>query len=55
MIGFLVSFVVALAVVHWLMKFVARHSFTAFGWYRLAAGLALAGACALGWIKAGSF
>ena len=54
-IGFLVSFVVALAVVHWLMKFVAQHSFTAFGWYRLAAGLALAGACALGWIKAGSF
>ncbi len=54
-IGFIVSFVVALAVVHWLLRFVASPSFVAFGWYRLIAGLALAAAIAGGLIGTGGF
>jgi undecaprenyl-diphosphatase len=49
-IGFVVSFVVALGVVHWLLRYVARHDFRAFGWYRIAAGLLLASALALHWL-----
>ncbi|MBA2479638.1 MAG: undecaprenyl-diphosphate phosphatase [Planctomycetes bacterium] len=49
-VGFAVSFIVALAVVHWLLRFVAGHSFAGFGWYRIVAGLALAAALWLGWI-----
>jgi undecaprenyl-diphosphatase len=36
-IGFSVSFVVALAVVYWLLRFVRNHDFTVFGWYRIVA------------------
>jgi undecaprenyl-diphosphatase len=35
-VGSVVSFLVALAVVAALMKFVQRHNFTVFGWYRIA-------------------
>jgi undecaprenyl-diphosphatase len=49
-IGFVVSFFVALLVVHWLLKFVAGHDFKAFAWYRLVTGLLLAAALAAGWI-----
>ena len=55
LIGFVVSFIVALAVIHALLRFVAKHSFVIFGWYRLIAGLALAMACAFGWLGTGSF
>jgi undecaprenyl-diphosphatase len=51
-VGFAVSFLVALAVVHWLLRFVSAHSFAGFGWYRIIGGLALAGALWLGWIDA---
>ena len=54
-IGFIVSFIVGLLVVHWLLRFVAKHSFVVFGWYRLVTGLALAGAIALGWLSTGGF
>lgn len=54
-VGFVVSFIVALAVIHWLIRYVAHHSFVIFGWYRLVAGLALAGAIAAGWIGTGAF
>ncbi len=40
-IGTVVSFLVALAVVHWLLRYVATHDFRAFGWYRLGAALVL--------------
>lgn len=53
-IGFVVSFAVALAVVHWLLRFVAGHSFKVFGWYRIVAGLALIAAIWLNWIPAGT-
>ena len=54
-VGFVVSFIVALVVIHWLIRYVAHHSFVIFGWYRLIVGLALAAACALGWIGTGAF
>ncbi len=41
-IGFAVSFAVALGVVHWLLKYVASHTFRPFAWYRLAAGVVIA-------------
>lgn len=41
-IGFVVSFAVALAVVHWLLRWVTRHDFVPFAWYRIAAALVLA-------------
>lgn len=47
-IGFIVSFIVAWVVIAWLLRFVATHTFTAFGWYRIAAGLILAGLLAAG-------
>jgi undecaprenyl-diphosphatase len=37
--GFAVAFFVSLAVVAFLMKFIAKHSFEPFGWYRIAIGL----------------
>jgi len=41
-VGFVVSFFVAWVVIAWLIRFVSSHTFTAFGWYRIAAGLILA-------------
>ncbi len=35
LIGFVVSFVVALLSIVWLLRFITRHSFTVFGWYRI--------------------
>lgn len=40
-IGFIVSFVVALGVVRALLRFISRHDFTVFAWYRIAFGAAL--------------
>jgi len=34
-VGFIVSFFSALVVVRWLLQYVAKHDFTAFGWYRI--------------------
>lgn len=39
-IGFVISFIVALAVVRWLIGFVGKHGFGIFAWYRIAAGTA---------------
>lgn len=51
-VGTLVSFVVAYAVVAWLMRYVSRHPITVFVWYRWALGLALIVALSAGWISA---
>ena len=40
-IGFVAAFFSALAIVRFLLRFVARHSFIPFAWYRIAAGLLL--------------
>jgi undecaprenyl-diphosphatase len=42
LIGFAVSFVVALATVHGLLRFVRTHTFAPFGFYRIAAALGFA-------------
>jgi undecaprenyl-diphosphatase len=41
LIGFVVSFVVALVVVKWFISFLQKHSLASFGWYRITAGLLL--------------
>ncbi|KTF67226.1 undecaprenyl-diphosphate phosphatase [Sphingomonas sp. HT-1] len=45
-IGFVVSFVVALAVIKWFVGIVSKHGFTPFAWYRI-----VAGATALIWLS----
>lgn len=46
-VGFVVSFVSALLVIRWLIRFVAHNSFRGFAWYRIVFGLVL-----LGWFWA---
>ncbi len=38
-VGFVFSFAVALASVGWLLRYIKKHSFSAFGWYRIALGV----------------
>jgi undecaprenyl-diphosphatase len=40
-VGFIVSFIVALVVIHWFMAWVRRHGFAPFAVYRIVAGAAL--------------
>jgi undecaprenyl-diphosphatase len=40
-VGFLAAFVSAFLCVRWLLRFVSRHDFTPFAWYRIAFGLAV--------------
>lgn len=47
-VGFVVSFVVAFAVIRGFLAVVARYGLTPFGWYRIGAGLALIAWLALG-------
>lgn len=42
-VGFVVSFVSALAVVKWLLRYVSSNNFNAFGWYRIVFGLIILG------------
>lgn len=47
-VAFVVSAVVSFAVVKWLLSYVRTHTFTAFGWYRIALALLLFGLLATG-------
>ena len=47
-LGTVVSAVTAFVVVRWLLHFVQRHTFVAFGWYRIALGLAILGLASRG-------
>jgi undecaprenyl-diphosphatase len=38
-VGTVVSFVVALIVVRWLLRYISTHTFTPFAWYRIAFGI----------------
>lgn len=38
-VGFVVSFLSAIVVVRWLLRFVSKHDFRLFGWYRIIFGL----------------
>ena len=49
-VGFLMAFFAALVVVKPFLRFVARSGFAPFAWYRIAAGVAIFGAVALGWL-----
>ncbi len=49
-IGFILAFLAALVVVKPFLRFVARSGFGPFAWYRIAAGLAILGAVAAGWL-----
>jgi undecaprenyl-diphosphatase len=40
-VGFVVSFVSALLVIRWLLRYVASHSFRGFAWYRIVFGIIL--------------
>jgi len=40
-IGFITAFISALVVIHWLIRFVQKHDFAIFGWYRLIIGFLL--------------
>jgi undecaprenyl-diphosphatase len=40
-VGFLVSFLVAWAAIGWFLSFLAKRTLEAFGWYRIAAGIAV--------------
>lgn len=42
-VGFVVSFVSALAVVKWLLRYVSSNNFNAFGWYRIIFGFIILG------------
>jgi undecaprenyl-diphosphatase len=48
-VGFLMAFVSALVVVKPFLRFVARSGFAPFAWYRIAAGIAILAALAVGW------
>jgi undecaprenyl-diphosphatase len=50
-VGFMVSGIVAFAVVKWLLRYVQTHRFTVFAWYRIALGLALFGLVATGHVR----
>ena len=42
-LGCLVAFLVSMAAIRFLMNYVKKHTFTAFGWYRIALGLVVLG------------
>jgi undecaprenyl-diphosphatase len=50
-VGTVVSFIVALVVIRWLIRFVATHSLRVFAWYRIAFGVLILAAGALGWVS----
>lgn len=50
--GTVVSFLVAYAVVAWLMRYVSKHPITVFVWYRWALGAVLVVALSAGWLAA---
>jgi undecaprenyl-diphosphatase len=49
-LGAVVSMIVAWVSIGWLLRYVARHTFVAFGVYRILAGLAILGLLALRWM-----
>jgi undecaprenyl-diphosphatase len=50
LVGTLVAFVVVWLSIGWLLRYVASHSFVAFGIYRIAAGVLILALLAAGWL-----
>jgi undecaprenyl-diphosphatase len=42
-VGFIVSFIVALIVVKWLLRYISNHDFSAFAYYRIVVGVVMIG------------
>jgi undecaprenyl-diphosphatase len=49
-VGFVFAFLASLAVIGPFLRFVGRSGFAPFAWYRIAAGIAIFGALAAGWL-----
>ena len=49
-IAFVLSFLVAWASIRWLLRYVSRHSFKPFAWYRLALGAIILTLSLVGWL-----
>ncbi|MEQ1484172.1 undecaprenyl-diphosphate phosphatase [Methyloglobulus sp.] len=49
-VGSVVSFISAFLAVRGLIRFISRHDFTVFAWYRIAFGILVLGSAQLGWI-----
>jgi undecaprenyl-diphosphatase len=50
-VGFVAAFFSAFLCVRWLLRFISRHDFTPFAWYRIAFGLAILAAWHWGFVK----
>ncbi len=50
-VGTVVSFIIALIVIRWLIRFVATHTLVAFAWYRIAFGGLILLTAWMGWIR----
>ncbi len=49
-VGFIAAFLSAMLAVRVLLRFITRHSFVVFGWYRIAFGILILIGAGLGWI-----
>jgi undecaprenyl-diphosphatase len=49
--GFVAAFLSAFACVRWLIRYVSRHDFVPFAWYRIAFGIAILATAALGIVQ----
>lgn len=49
-VGMVVSWLAAWACVRWLLRFVAHHTYTPFGWYRIAFGIVVLATAWGGWV-----
>ncbi|HKW01670.1 MAG TPA: undecaprenyl-diphosphate phosphatase [Vicinamibacterales bacterium] len=49
--GFVAAFLSALLCVRWLLRYISRHSFAAFAWYRIAFGLVILVTAWFGWVS----
>ncbi|MDR1530052.1 MAG: undecaprenyl-diphosphate phosphatase [Burkholderiales bacterium] len=50
-VGFITSFIFAFLCVRWLLRYISRHDFTLFAWYRLGFGLFILVTSEYGWIR----
>lgn len=50
-IGFVAAFLSAFLVIRWLIRYVSRHDFTPFAWYRIAFGVVILVTAYAGWVR----
>ena len=49
-VGFVSAFISAFLCVRWLLRYISRHDFTIFAWYRIAFGLVVIATWKFGWV-----